>query len=165
MTKRIPEPFRIVFGLVRPLMPDVAIRPVIGSREIEEAHRKDERVFAATVTYQGRPNVFEVHFAKDFERLAPGFQFGITIHELGHLVALHLHDNHEESAADLSVLGHWGIPLEHVSRLNLQFITSDLIDTLYRVYEQGGTLDDIQWASTMDESSRRRLLNVDPYER
>lgn len=162
MSKRIRETFDLVFGLV---IPDLRVRLVVGSPDVERFHRESERQFAATVTRSNRPGEFEVHVVKDAAKLKDGFLIGILLHELGHVLAHLAHGpNHEESDADLALVQH-GIGLAYGSPLNIQYVEPDLIAELERLQCDGETLDDLRWSPVTNETYRRKMLSINPYEK
>jgi hypothetical protein len=165
VTRKIRETFDVVLGLVQPLIPDVTIRLLVGTPQIEREHAKSERVFAMTVGSGKRPNDFEIHVAREFEYLIAEARFGIAAHEIGHVFSMYEHDDDEEHAADLFMLERFQIPLEHGTRLNVQFVPHDLIGELKRLYRNNETLDDLRWSPVTNESYRRKMLNASPYEK
>lgn len=163
--KKTETVFKTLIGLAHPLLPGTRIHLSIGHPDIERKHAQVERIFASTVTDPEAPGRYEFQVSRDFERLKPQFQWGIGSHEIGHLFAIHLHNRHDESDADLSMLYTFGIPLEHGSRLNIQWVPEGLIDELKRVCRSGGSLIDIRWSHRTRERERRTMLKMGPYRR
>lgn len=158
--ERTIEAFETFRRLIYPLAPvEVALR--IGTPTIEKKHAEVERIFASTETVDDHS--FEIHVARDMECLKDRHIWGIMSHEWGHVLAIYLHGNHEESGADMVMLEWYGVPHEHGSFLNVQWLPPELIKKLRALARRRKNLAELKWARPTSESERRRVLNASPY--
>lgn len=158
--RNIRNAYNVVSTLASGLLPEILVTLKVGEEGVQRDHRNSERQFAATLSM---PYASEIRFCRAANKLKPEFLYGIMLHEWGHVFAHHLHDNEEESAADIVMADRFGIPINYGSRLDLQYVPLELVQTLGRLAKLGGTLDDLGDMTQVDKNYRRKMLTVNPY--